>query len=60
MFINMSFYYLGKPKGIKDLDLPSLKLTTIDRKQIPILVIDDNEFEYLEHLNNRKYPLNHI
>lgn len=56
----MSFYYIGKPKGIKDLDTPSLKLRSIDRKQIPILVIDDNEFEYLSHLNNHKFDITYF
>ena len=59
--ITMSrFYHLGSPKSIKDLDIPSLKFKHIDRMKIPILVIDDNEFEYLEHLKNHRFDVTYF
>jgi hypothetical protein len=46
------FLHYGNPKSIKDLDKPSLKFNQIDRIKIPILIIDDNDFEYLDFLKN--------
>lgn len=54
------FIHLGTPKSIKDLDKPSLKLNQIDRKKVPILVIDDNEFEYLDFLKNNRFDLTYF
>jgi len=56
----MKFRHFGKPKSIKDLDIPTLKLKTIDRINIPILVIDDNEFEYLDHLKTHRFDLTYF
>ncbi|NJW51951.1 hypothetical protein [Salinimicrobium oceani] len=55
-----NFYHIGNPKSIKDLDVPSLKLKSIDRINIPILVIDDNEFEYLQHLRNHRFDITYF
>ena len=55
-----NFYHVGTPKSIKDLDVPSLKLKSIDRINIPILVIDDNEFEYLQHLRNHRFDITYF
>lgn len=54
------FYYFGKPSGIKELNVPVLKLKGIDRKQVPILIIDDEEFEYLEHLRNHRFDVEYF
>lgn len=54
------FIHYGSPKSIKDLDKPSLKLNQIDRKKVPILVIDDNEFEYLDFLKNNRFDLTYF
>lgn len=54
------FIHYGTPKSIKDLDKPSLKLNQIDRKKVPILVIDDNEFEYLDFLKNNRFDLTYF
>lgn len=54
------FYHHGNPKSIRDLDVPSLKLNTIDRIKIPILIIDDNEFEYIEHLKNHRFDITYF
>ena len=53
-------YIFGKPKGIKDLNIPSLKLNKIERKQIPILVIDDEDFEYLDHIKNHRFDVEYF
>lgn len=50
----------GTPKGIKDLNLPSLKLNKIERNQIPILVIDDEDFEYLKHVKNHRFDIEYF
>lgn len=55
-----SFYHIGRPKSIKDLDIPSLKLKNIDRMKIPILIIDDNDFEYLQHLRNHRFDITYF
>lgn len=54
------FIHLGEPKSIKDLNTPSLKLNKVDRIKVPILVIDDNEFEYLEHLKNHRFDITYF
>tara|TARA_R110002111_G_scaffold110393_2_gene169897 strand:- start:113 stop:778 length:666 start_codon:yes stop_codon:yes gene_type:complete len=54
------FYTIGKPLGIKDLNIPSLKLKSIERKQVPILIIDDDEFEYLEHIKNHRFDVEYF
>ncbi len=54
------FLHLGEPKSIKDLNKPSLKLNKIDRIKVPILVIDDNEFEYLDHLKNHRFDITYF
>jgi hypothetical protein len=54
------FYTLGKPYGIKDLNIPSLKLKTLERKQIPILVIDDEPFTYLDHIKNHRFDIEYF
>jgi len=54
------FAFIGKPKSIKDLDIASLKLKTVERRQVPILVIDDNKFEYLEHLQQHRFDLTYF
>lgn len=54
------FYHFGTPYSIKDLNVPSLKLKNIERINIPILVIDDNEFEYLQHLKNHRFDLTYF
>ena len=56
----MAYINLGKPKSIKDLDLPGLSLKNIDRIKIPILVIDDNEFEYFDHLKKHRFDLTYF
>lgn len=59
--LNMcDFFYIGNPKSIKDLDINSLKIKGIDRIKIPILVIDDNKFEYLDHLKNHKFEMTYF
>jgi hypothetical protein len=54
------FVHLGEPKSIKDLNKPSLKLNKVDRIKVPVLVIDDNEFEYLEHLKNHRFDITYF
>ncbi len=54
------FIHLGEPKSIKDLNKPSLKLNKVDRIKVPVLVIDDNEFEYLEHLKNHRFDITYF
>ncbi|OFY94226.1 MAG: hypothetical protein A3K10_17605 [Bacteroidetes bacterium RIFCSPLOWO2_12_FULL_31_6] len=54
------FYTIGNPYGIKDLNIPSLKLKTLDRKQIPMLVIDDEEFEYLDHVKTHRFDVQYF
>ena len=54
------FLHLGEPKSIKDLNKPSLKLNKVDRIKVPVLVIDDNEFEYLEHLKNHRFDITYF
>ena len=55
-----NFYHFGKPYSIKDLDVPSLKLKNIERINIPILIIDDNEFEFLQHLKNHRFDITYF
>jgi hypothetical protein len=54
------FLHLGEPKSIKDLNKASLKLNKVDRIKVPVLVIDDNEFEYLEHLKNHRFDITYF
>jgi hypothetical protein len=54
------FFYLGRPKSLRDLDIPAIKMKGIDRIKIPILVIDDNKFEYFEHLKNHRFDLTYF
>lgn len=54
------FLHIGEPKSIKDLNKPSLKLNKVDRIKVPILVIDDNEFEYLEHLKKHRFDVTYF
>lgn len=54
------FIHLGEPKAIKDLDKPSLRLNKVDRIKVPILIIDDNAFEYLDHLKNHRFDLTYF
>lgn len=54
------FLHYGNPKSIKDLDKPSLKLNQVDRIKIPILIIDDNDFEYLDFLKNHRFDLTYF
>lgn len=54
------FLHIGEPKSIKDLNKPSLKLNKVDRIKVPILVIDDNEFEYLDHLKNHRFDITYF
>lgn len=54
------FYTIGKPLGIKDLNIPSLRLRSIQRKQVPILIIDDEEFEYFDHLKNHRFDVEYF
>jgi|TARA_B110000208_G_C11661562_1_gene391844 DNA-binding NarL/FixJ family response regulator len=56
----MKMIVFGTPKGIKDLNLPSLKLNKIERNQIPILVIDDEDFEYLKHVKNHRFDIEYF
>jgi hypothetical protein len=56
----MNFYHLGKPKGILELETSNLKLEPLDRKLIPIMVIDDNEFAYLDHLRNHRFDITYF
>lgn len=51
---------IGKPLGIKDLNVPSLKLKTLERKQIPIMVIDDEPFSYLEHIKTHRFDIEYF
>jgi hypothetical protein len=55
-----NFITIGKPKSIKELDVPFLKIKGIDRIKIPILVIDDNPFEYLDHLKTHRFDLTYF
>jgi hypothetical protein len=54
------FYHLGRPRSIKDLDIPALKLKGIDRMKVPILVIDDSPFEYLDHLKTHRFDITYF
>jgi hypothetical protein len=54
------FYTFGKPLGIKDLNIPGLKLKSIERKQVPILIIDDEEFEYLDHIKTHRFDVEYF
>ena len=54
------FLHIGEPKSIEDLNKPSLKLNKIDRIKVPILVIDDNDFEYLDHLKNHRFDITYF
>jgi DNA-binding NarL/FixJ family response regulator len=54
------FYSLGKPYGIKDLNIPSLKLKTIERRKIPIMIIDDEPFTYLEHIKTHRFDIEYF
>ncbi len=56
----MAYLNIGKPKSLKDLDIPDLSLKNIDRIKIPILVIDDNEFEYLDHLKQHRFDITYF
>jgi len=56
----MNFITIGKPKSIKELDVPILKMKGIDRIKIPILVIDDSPFEYLDHLKTHRFDLTYF
>lgn len=53
------FFYFGKPKNISDLNSLQFKMEKVERRNIPILIIDDNEFEYLEILRNHGFSLTH-
>lgn len=55
-----NFIHFGTPKSIKDLDVPQLKMKGCDRIKIPILVIDDNPFEYFDHLKNHRFDLTYF
>ena len=49
-----------KLKSVKDLNLTGLKLQQIKRNQIPMLVIDDDKFEYQNILQNHDFSIKHI
>lgn len=51
---------LRKLKSIKDLNLPSLRLQQIKRQQVPILIIDDDKFEYQGILQNHEFSITHV
>ncbi|WP_154859222.1 hypothetical protein [Cyclobacterium xiamenense] len=44
------FYHIGQPKNILDLNLPQLKLQSVERKDVKMALVDDEPFEYLEDL----------
>lgn len=50
----------SKPKSIKDLNLPSLKLKQVKRNEVPILIIDDDKFEYKSILQNHNFSITHV
>jgi hypothetical protein len=56
----MPFLFLGKPKSIADLrDLPA-SLAPAKRSSMPILVIDDEPFPYMELLRNHDFNLKQL
>jgi len=54
------FYIIGKPKDVSRLDLPHLKLNNIQRKDVPIAIIDDQGFDYLERLKLHKFNISYF
>ncbi len=54
------FFHIGKPKNTKDLNVPHFKLKKVARRNVPILIIDDNEFEYLDILRNHNFSITHF
>ncbi|MEQ8304856.1 MAG: hypothetical protein RIB47_15785 [Cyclobacteriaceae bacterium] len=44
------FLHFGQPKNISDLNQVQFKVNQIDRKDVPIVLIDNERFEYMETL----------
>ncbi|NQU87109.1 MAG: hypothetical protein HQ541_15235 [Mariniphaga sp.] len=51
------FNYIGNPNSIKDLNLANFHLAKIERKDIPILVIDDEIFDYKDELERHDFNI---
>ncbi len=47
-------------KGISELNIPSTLLKKISRNQIPMIIIDDNKFEYQEILRHHEFNIKHV
>lgn len=54
------FFTLGLPKSLRDLDTFSVRMKTIERNKIPILVVDDEDFVYEDHLKQHRFDLTHF
>lgn len=57
----MKPYIFGTLYQLSDLDTSNRAFSSINvRSRIPVLIIDDEEFAYLNELRNEKYNLTHI
>ena len=53
------FLHLGKPYNVLDLNIPEL-IQRIERRNIPILIIDDEAFAYQQILSNHGFSIKHV
>lgn len=54
------FLHFGQPKNISHLNTVNFKLKQIDRKDVPIVLIDNEQFDYLETLRIHGFNITHL
>lgn len=57
MVVNMCFFHIGTPKRISELHTPNRILGKLKRDDVKMVVIDDEQFPYLELLKMHKFNI---
>lgn len=54
------FLHIGQPLNIGHLNTIQIKLKKVDRREVPIVLIDDQKFEYLDTLKMHGFNIIHL
>jgi hypothetical protein len=54
------FLHIGQPKNIVDLNVPQLKLRSVERKDVKMALIDNEPFEYLDDLKFHGFNISYF